>query len=431
MSILAHANPFAEQSKFENAPLGVGKNVMWDFLTSPQASFANQGASAGFANPLQATFGNGLIAHLGGGFSLNPQAYASDNGGVAGSNINVSNTGVPTPQVPNSNVLGSSTQSAPPSTGGNPPPAPSGGSSAQQQLDLMNQGKIPWDDNLRALLNNQINGANSAYQAQNQALNTQFDQAAANLQAQLPYLQQQRDSALSSLDLANKSATDQANSARLSAQTNTEDQINQAGDVAHQTQNQNRNILRALGIGGGTYAAELLSKPLNIYDQQRGQLNTALQQRSQQLDDYLNTVTQQHAQAVSDLQNNYANLVGKIQSDLRFNDRQRNDALSAANAALQTNLANIQSSAMQYQQQVQLMKQQLAQSAGTVTNYANPTYDQTAFQNALLSNPGTGNQFSTGNLQALTTPQKKNDLTLNDLVQGVQNGGLTLSGLGQ
>lgn len=266
-----------------------------------------------------------------------------------------------------------------------------------------------------------VDAAQAAYNAQNSALNTQFDKSAADLNAQLPYLQQQRDSSLSSLNLANQQAIDQANNARLSAQTNTTDQINQAGDVAHQTQNQNRNILRALGIGGGTYAAELLSKPLNIYDQQRGQLNTALQQRSQQLDDYLNGVTQQHAQAVSDLQNNYANLVGKIQSDLRFNDRQRNDALQAANAALQTNLANIQSSAQQYAQQVQLMKQQLAQSAGTVTNYANPTFDPQAYQNALLSN-GQAGQSQTGNLQALT---------LDDLKKDVSNGALTLSGGGQ
>lgn len=301
-------------------------------------------------------------------------------------------------------------------------------SKAQAWAASGGQGDVPvgWNPT-----QTQTDAAQAAYNAENGRLNTQYDQAAANLNAQLPYLQQQRDSALSSLNLANDTATKQANDARLSAQTNTQDQINQAGDVAHQTQNQNRNILRALGIGGGTYAAELLSKPLNTYDQQRGQLGQALTQRMGQLDDYLNTVTQQHAQAVSDLQNNYANLVGKIQSDLRFNDRQRNDALQAANAALQTNLANIQSSAQQYAQQVALMKQQLAQSAGTVTNYTNPTYDPNQFSADLLSNTNSGNQFSTGNLQALTNPQKKNQLTLNDLAQGVQNGGLTLSGLGQ
>jgi len=317
---------------------------------------------------------------------------------------------------------------------------PSGGSSQLQQLAAIGNGnRNPVQETqYQQLLAQQNAAAQSGFDAQNQSLNTQFDQSAANLQSQLPYLQQQRDSALSGLNLANQQATDQANSARLSAQTSTNDQINQAGDVAHQTQNQNRNILRALGIGGGTYAAELLSKPLNTYDQQRGQLNTALQQRSQQLDDYLNGVTQQHAQAVSDLQNNYANLVGKIQSDLRFNDRQRNDALTAANAALQTNLANIQSSAQQYQQQVALMKQQLAQSAGTVTNYTNPTYDPSQFNADLLSNTNSGNQFSTGNLQALTQQKKQGTGFLFDQngnpIGSSANGNQfanTLSGLGQ
>src|SRR6185312_9100776 len=103
-------------------------------------------------------------------------------------------------------------------------------------------------------------------------------------------------------------------------------------------------------------------------------------------------------------------------------DRQRNDALTAANAALQTNLANIQSSAQQYAQQVQLMKMQLAQNAGTITGYTNPTYDPTAFQNDQLSNTNgafnSGNQ--TGNNQALLSqlPQQKQQQQI-------------LSGLGQ
>ena len=145
----------------------------------------------------------------------------------------------------------------------------------------------------------------------------------------------------------------------------------------------------------------------------------ALQQRSQQLDDYLNTVTQQHASAVSGLQNNYAQLVGKIQSDLRFNDRQRNDALQSANAALQTNLANIQSSAQQYQQQVQLMKMQLANSSGGITNYANPQANLGAIQNTGLA--GTQSNFNngsqTGNNQALLAqaPQKDQQQLLSGL----------------
>lgn len=307
---------------------------------------------------------------------------------------------------------------------------PSGGASQLQQLAAIGNGnRNPVQETeYQQLLAQQKSAAQSVYDAQNQALNTQFDQSAADLQSQLPYLQQQRDSALAGLNLANDTATNQANSARLSAQNSTNDQINQAGDVAHQTQNQNRNILRALGIGGGTYAAELLSKPLNTYDQVRGQLGQALTQRLGDIENWISGVVQQHSQAVSDLQNNYANLVGKIQSDLRFNDRQRNDALAAANAALQTNLANIQSSAQQYAQQAQLMKMQLAQGyQNTIANYTNPTYDPNQFSADLLSNTNSGNQFSTGNLQALIADnQKKNQLAFNPL----QNGNTTLSGLG-
>jgi hypothetical protein len=377
--------------------------------------------SAGFANPLQST----PLGNLSKSISSNlPQTY----GGNPISSLlgYIPKAYADTTSTPNNG------QNFSPVPNSSQPVSQNNGGGALSDLQKIGYNNLnPAQQSQYDLLSQQTNAAQSAYNAQNQSLNTQFDQSASDLNAQLPYLQQQRDSALSGLNLANQQATDQANSARLSAQTNTNDQINQAGDVAHQTQNQNRNILRALGIGGGTYAAELLSKPLNTYDQQRGQLGQALTQRMGQLDDYINGVTQQHAQAVSDLQNNYANLVGKIQSDLRFNDRQRNDALAAANSALQTNLANIQSSAQQYAQQVQLMKMQLAQSSGTVSNYTNPTYDPSQFSSDLLSNTGAGNQFSTGNLQALVPANQKKLDSNNPLQQDVNSGGLTLSGLGQ
>ncbi len=381
---------------------------------TPDFGTGQQSGSATFANPTAPNYAVSTVA--------NGVANALPQGMWQGNPIR-NFLGVPayaasgSATSPTQSVLGTQNYSPanasygpPPSNGGNNGGggnAPGPGQNGYINPNTLSSQSGPYTDPFTG----QVYATRSAYDAQNQALNTQYDQAAANLNAQLPYLSQQRDSALSGLDTSWQTAQNQANSAKTDAQNNTNDQINQAGDVAHQTQNQNRNILRALGIGGGTYAAELLSKPLNTYDQQRGQLGQALTQRMGQLDDYLNTVSQQHAQAVTDLQNNYANLVGKIQSDLRFNDRQRNDALQAANAALQTNLANIQSSAQQYALQVQQMKMQLAQQAGVVTNWTQPTADTAAIKNTGLSNQtlafNSGNQ--TGNNQALLSmiPQQQ------------------------
>ena len=225
--------------------------------------------------------------------------------------------------------------------------------------------------------------AQDAYNAENSRLNTQFDQSAANINAQLPQLQNEYNKSLNDYQNVYNDAQNQYNTSKTNAQQNTEQQINEAGNVAHETQNQNRNILRALGIGGGTYAGELLSKPLTVYDQQRGQLNQALGARMTELDNFLNQKAQEHTQAVQYLKTNYDNLVGKIQADTRFNDRQRNDALQTANASLSQRLADVQMSMLNYQQSVQLQKQNLANDLLKIQMWTNPTAAQLGSQEAL------------------------------------------------
>ena len=179
----------------------------------------------------------------------------------------------------------------------------------------------------------------------------------------------------------------QVGTSKTNLATNTQQQINQAGSTARNVQGQNRNVLRALGILNSSAAGQILAKPLNQFDEQRAQLGQFLVQKTTELDDFVNQKVAEATQVKNSIVQNYNDLVNKIQTDLRFNDRQRNDALQAANAALSQRMAEISQAVMNYQNQAQLQKQQFAASLAGAMNYQNPQYNQQAFQALGLVNP--------------------------------------------
>lgn len=241
--------------------------------------------------------------------------------------------------------------------------------------------------------------------AELQGLNTQFDQNSATLSDQLPYLGQQKDSALGSLDTELTGVKNQVGSAKASEGAQADQNIQDAGSIASSTQLQNRNVLRALGIINSTAAGDLLTKPMNEFGKIRANVQAAVSRRFTELDDFLNTQTAKHQQAVTDIQNNYAQLVGNIQRDLRFNERQRADAVRSANAALSQRLADIQGSLLNYNNQVSLLKQQTSQQAGQVLQNTLPNFGAQSVQNTSLSTP-TQNQAG---VNIYTDPTKRNN----------------------
>src|SRR5690606_538855 len=118
--------------------------------------------------------------------------------------------------------------------------------------------------------------------------------------------------------------------------------------------------------------------------------------RVEQLDDFLNQKTAEHSNAVREIQSQYSNLVGQIQSDLRFNDRQRVDAIRSANAALLQRISEIKQSQFNYQQQVNALKSNYAQGIQEVVNsYTAPSNNT----ESILS-------------QTFQAPQQKNPQTI-------------------
>ena len=248
--------------------------------------------------------------------------------------------------------------------------------------------------------------AQQAYNAENQNLNTQYDYASAQLQNQLGTLGSQRDQSIAQVDLGLGDINRQVGTSKTNLQTNTQQQINEAGSTARNVQGQNRNVLRALGILNSSAAGQILAKPMNQFDQQRAQLGQFLVQKSAELDDFVNSKVTEASQVKNQIVTQYNDLVNKIQTDLRFNDRQRNDAIKSANAALSQRLSEISQSIMNYQQQVEMQKQQFAQSLATAMNYQAPTANLGDINATGVNTPG--QQTQTANIYE--NPLKKKTL---------------------
>jgi hypothetical protein len=211
--------------------------------------------------------------------------------------------------------------------------------------------------------------ARQSHDAELSGLNTQYDRLRAETEGQLPFLQRERERGLSAI--TDQRAAMEKNIARQKEEAGQagEDQIRQAGDIARQTQLQNRNILRSLGILSSSAAGELLTKPLNEFGNQRANIVQETQKRYNMLDDFMNEKSAEMSRAVESLEDNYGRLIGQVQNDLRFNERERADAIKAANAALTERMAEIKNMQVTYQSRINALKQNIATEAAALENW--------------------------------------------------------------
>lgn len=278
-------------------------------------------------------------------------------------------------------------------------PAPTGGSVLGTGDYSIMDRSIPKNPTPRITTTKTLSGPTSNYQdpytgvtnsteaeaaAQLQALNTEYDRNKAELEAQLNQAGTARTQGLSSLQSAVDEYGNLIKGQRTSAEQSAAKNIQSAGSAARQTQGKSRNVLRALGILSSSAAGDILSRPMTEFAGQRAEINQATTARLQQLDDALAQKTAEHANLVSQLESQYSNLVGQIQSDLRFSDRERADAVAAANAALMSGLSKIKMAQANWQNEVNAQKNALAASTASLSNFTNPSADIGAIQNTAL-----------------------------------------------
>lgn len=272
-----------------------------------------------------------------------------------------------------------------------------------------------WDDNWFASQNKAAQDQNAALLSQ---LNTQYDYNAAQAQNQLSALGNQKNDTLSQLDTQLAGVQSQVGNAKTNAQTQADKNTQDALATAQEVERKNRNALRALGILNSSAAGEQLSKPYNEYDRQRATIAQALTSRIGELDDFLNQKVAEHADAVKSVLTQFNDLTGRIQTDLRFNDRQRADAIQSANAALSQRLAEIQNSMFNYKAQVESLKNSYSTGLNQLSQYVDPTANLAAIQAQGVSGVTTP-QAQTAQIYTPEDPTKKKQGALSGFLSGI------------
>ena len=211
-------------------------------------------------------------------------------------------------------------------------------------------------------------------------------------QAQRENLGTQKTGALSTLESAFGRSQKQATTSTTEAETSTERAKAKALSNAQGVQRQNRNALRALGILSSSAAGEMLAKPIAEYGRTAADLEQGLIQRKDYINNWLQERMEEHQSAVKDIEQQYAQLIGNIDRDLRFNDRQRTNAVRQAQAALSQRMSEIQQSSQQYQMAAQQYQAGILQQVAQLQLYQNPQADTSGIQSTLLSNAGLGQQ---------------------------------------
>jgi len=190
-------------------------------------------------------------------------------------------------------------------------------------------------------------------------INSQYGQNESELNRQLGMTDTYQGNDLNSLLTQFQGVQGDVSKQKQEGQDTVTTQTGQAADQARMTQKQNRNVLRALGILGSTYAAENLAAPINQFDKQKAELVNWGNKRMAELDTYMNQKKNEYDNLVNDVRSKYGELRDKIMGDLRYNGQQKADALRAATAGAQQNLASLNMQKAQYEQQMQQYQQGL------------------------------------------------------------------------
>lgn len=236
-----------------------------------------------------------------------------------------------------------------------------------------------------------------------------FDYNKSALEGQLGQAGSQKDTLLSQIETGLGSARSQAESSTKRAEESTSQNTQDALTTAQEVQRKNRNILRSLGILNSSAAGELLSKPLNEYDTQRARLMTALQQRKEDIDIWVQERVSEAQSAKENIIQQYQSIVSNIQNDLRFNDRQRADAVRAAGAALSQRISELKLAQANWNSQYQSANNELLAASKTLNDYVNPSYNAAGIQ-AQTVTPGTTQNPSQVGIYGDPRRQGENDL---------------------
>lgn len=199
----------------------------------------------------------------------------------------------------------------------------------------------------------------------------QFDKSGAMAQDQIKSLETSKATDQSILEQALRSVLTQAGATKDNLVNQAESAIEQGASAARQATVKTRNSLRGLGILNSSAGGELLSRAGTEFQKVSADVQTQLSQGLKQVDDFITTKTEENALKVQQLVQQYADLVGRIQTDLRFNKREQLAAVKQAQLARDQMLSGIRAEQTNYMLQAEAYKNNIVSELGGVSQLAN------------------------------------------------------------
>lgn len=205
---------------------------------------------------------------------------------------------------------------------------------------------------------------NQVYGQQEETLNKQYGQADTDK------AQAEKELALQ-LQNTETDISTQKTKAQESVMTESE----KAAEAARSAQRQNRNIMRALGVLGSTYAAEALQNPMNELAKQKATFAKWGMDQVATLDQNLNKFKSEINLQKDKILSQYATIKQKISDDIRYTQQQKATSLQALKAGAQQNLAQIEGQRISYAQQLDQQKLAMTQQIAQILLNKNPNAD--------------------------------------------------------
>ena len=241
-----------------------------------------------------------------------------------------------------------------------------------------------------------IDQLNQVYGQQTETLNKQYGQA-------------ETDQGLAEKELALQlqNAETETTGQKTKAEESVMSESEKAAEAARSAQRQNRNIMRALGVLGSTYASEALQNPMNELAKQKASFAKWGMDQIATLDQNLTKFKGELALQKDKILSQYASIKSKIQDDIRYTDQQKATSLAALKAGAQQNLAKIEGDRISYQQQLDQQKIGFTTQIAQILLNKNPNADLGAIMKQAMQTTG---QVYSPTQQVATvaaTPNKK------------------------
>lgn len=251
--------------------------------------------------------------------------------------------------------------------------------------------------------NTDVGTNNPSLSAEDQAL---YDYTMGGLNRSLTEANTNQAMDIGTLESQQNTLGQDVSKSKKTAEQQVADEISKAAKTSKDTQKSIRNILRALGVLGSSYAAEQLGKPANAFDENKATLAKWGMDRMAELDDYLTKKTQEIESAKTNVIKQYNQIRQKIQDDIRYTDQQKFVALQAAKKSAQDTINSVAATKAANEEKARAIIANVGQQLSTYLNAPGGFANLPQLYNSLTQLQG----VTTPKYSQVATQEKKYDI---------------------